>query len=85
MKLKKKDNHYRKATKQGWQGEPEPYSTVEIQLPNQEKNFNEESFWYKVDYYFQIIVALMVFAFVSDKIMDLFVPGYAAQFLNEWS
>ena len=33
VKDKKKDNNYRKTSKQGWQSEPEAYSTTKIEMP----------------------------------------------------
>ena len=54
-------------------------------MPNQEKGFGERGFLYKLDYYFQIFFALCIFAFVADKILNGFMPGYAAQFVHEWS
>ena len=33
VKKKKTDTQYKSSRKQGWQGEPEPYSTIEIEIP----------------------------------------------------
>ena len=49
---------------------------VQIEMPNQEKNFNEKGFWFKLDYYFQTFLALCIFLYVADKILNWFVPGY---------
>lgn len=76
VKKKRTDNHYKKATKQGWQGEPEPYSAIQIEMPNQEKGLNEKGMWYQLYYYFQTLLALFIFLFVADKIMNWFQPGY---------
>lgn len=88
VKSKKSDNHYKKATKQGWQGEPEPYSAKIIETPAptvQQKNLQQEGFGYQMYYYFQTFLALFIFAFVADKIINWFQPGYLVKFVDEWA
>lgn len=86
MKKKKSDNHYKKATKQGWQGEPEPYSVIEIEMPTQEETIDEKSsVWSELYYYFQNILALLIFLFVADKIMNWFLPNFHQRFVDEWA
>lgn len=36
-------------------------------------------------YYFQTLLALFVFLFVADKIMNWFQPGYLQRFVDEWA
>ena len=83
VKKKKSDNHYKKASKQGWQGEPEPYSAIEIEMPNQQEQaqYGEElTMKEKVYYYVHTLLAVFFFLFVADKIMNWFQPGYVARF-----
>lgn len=54
-------------------------------MPHRELNFNERGLLYKMDYYFQIILALFIFVFVTNQILELFMPGFTGQLVNEWS
>ena len=84
VKKKKTDTQYKASRKQGWQGEPEPYSTIEIEIPTfEEQNINEESIWSVLYHYFQTLLALSIFLFVGDKIMNWFQPDYLNRLLGE--